>query len=162
MAEWPLLDECFPPGTYCRSAGTDHYAESAAPKPGDKRIDLDGRNAEDRHVDQVIKLEVITGSIEFVPVRRAKTEAGRLPRVGLEMSRRLADGTGAAGRARLSPGMCLVPLAAVFAIVSHRWPLPRDKRCAVLRGLTFTQPCAPSRIPGARRRRASASPGPLP
>ena len=82
--------------------------ESAAPKPGDERIDLDGRNAEDRHVDQVIKLEVITGGMEFFPVRPAKTEAGRLPRVGLEMSWRLADGTRAARGARLGRGILCI------------------------------------------------------
>ena len=131
--------DCPRGGRFRRANGAYEPYESAAPKPGDKRIDLDGRNAEDRHVDQVIKLEVITGGIEFVPMRPANTEAGRLPRVGLEMAWRLADGARAARRARLGPGMRLVPLTAVFAIVSHRLPLPRDKRRAVLPGLTFTR-----------------------
>lgn len=86
---------------------------------GQHRIDHGDEDRSHGHVDQVGKLEVITGRRQFRPVLVAKANAGGLPRMGADVSGRLAEIARAAGSAWGFLGMIPVPLPAVFAFVVH-------------------------------------------
>ncbi|WP_306603294.1 hypothetical protein [Azonexus sp.] len=81
---------------------------------------MNRRDAEDDHVDQVIKLEVITTPIQFIPMLLAKADTGRLSWMSLQMPRRLAHSTGTAGNPLRLVWMFLIPLSAIVTIVIHR------------------------------------------
>lgn len=96
--------------------------QSAAQKLSDQGINLSRHDAEDDHVDQMIKLEVIPRPIQFIPMLLAKTNTGWLSWMSLQMPRRLAHSTGTTGVPPRLIGMFLIPLSAVVTIVTHSNP----------------------------------------
>lgn len=93
---------------------------SAAPEPSDKRINLNHRNAEDEHVNHVIKLEVITGGRQLVPMLLTKADTGRLPWMRPQMTQTLAHVARTTGDSLRCIRVRLIPFAAVGAIIAPR------------------------------------------